>query len=265
MSGDSLGRVMFWDGRTGTLLQSMTTHDADVLALVVDQDGTGVFASGVDHKIVHLRNITVDGTGADAIAGEPAVRHRRSPPAPPPHERAFSLAKLLTWRAAPLPVSPPRRLQRRKWVLAGKRRDHTHDVRALALIPGPAPLVVSGGVDANLLVYLAEGFGQQGTCHRKVPPFSHVRAKSERRYLFRVDDVWTNDDGTGQRPLLHVAPAADLLLFENEGTLEVWHTPHKTVKNAAQELTVRAPPFFERLSRAGCVCCLFVDLPRSSA
>jgi U3 small nucleolar RNA-associated protein 4 len=60
VSGDSLGRVMFWDGRTGVMLQSLTTHDADVLAVVVDHSGTGVFASGIDHKVVHLQSVAVD-------------------------------------------------------------------------------------------------------------------------------------------------------------------------------------------------------------
>ncbi|CAN0483380.1 unnamed protein product, partial [Ectocarpus sp. 12 AP-2014] len=33
VSGDSCGRVQVWDGLTGTQLQSLTTHEADVLCL----------------------------------------------------------------------------------------------------------------------------------------------------------------------------------------------------------------------------------------
>ena len=56
-----------------------------------------------------------------------------------------------------------------RWVLSKKMRDHTHDVRALAL--GPQGLLVTGGVDTNLIVYSTLDFGQSGAQVRKIPPF----------------------------------------------------------------------------------------------
>lgn len=40
-----------WDGLTGTQLQSLTTHEADVLCLCVSEGQTEIFASGCDGKV----------------------------------------------------------------------------------------------------------------------------------------------------------------------------------------------------------------------
>eukprot|EP00122_Pirum_gemmata_P019872 Pgem_evm1s18591 len=49
-----MGMTQFWDGKHGTLVQSFQTHDADVVALVVNEDETTVYCSGSDNKIVEL-------------------------------------------------------------------------------------------------------------------------------------------------------------------------------------------------------------------
>lgn len=38
VSGDSRGKTSFWNGRTGTLVDSYQSHKADVLAVAVSQD-----------------------------------------------------------------------------------------------------------------------------------------------------------------------------------------------------------------------------------
>ncbi|CAG8457317.1 6299_t:CDS:10 [Acaulospora colombiana] len=50
VSGDSLGHVCFWDGKVGAMLQRFKAHDADVLCLTSNLEGTAVFSSGVDRK-----------------------------------------------------------------------------------------------------------------------------------------------------------------------------------------------------------------------
>lgn len=40
-----------WDGLTGTQLQSLATHEADVLCLCVTEGQTEIFASGCDGKV----------------------------------------------------------------------------------------------------------------------------------------------------------------------------------------------------------------------
>jgi U3 small nucleolar RNA-associated protein 4 len=65
VSGDSAGRVQFWDGSHGTLLCGFQQHAADVLALAATPKGDAVFASGVDHQVVVFKRVVA---GADDAA-----------------------------------------------------------------------------------------------------------------------------------------------------------------------------------------------------
>lgn len=145
-SGDSRGRVQFWNAKYGTLRQTFTQHEADVLSLVVDLKDKSVYASGVDNRVIQL---TLANTGRKA-----------------------------------------------EWILAGRCRDHTHDVRALAL--GPLGELVTGGVDCNLIVYSTSNFGALGASHRKIPPFPH-------------------------RKLIYVANAKNLIMYKHPRKLQLWH------------------------------------------
>ncbi|CAB3981633.1 U3 small nucleolar RNA-associated 4 homolog [Paramuricea clavata] len=58
ISGDSLGKTQFWDGKLGTLIKSFNVHIADVLAVCVNQKEDTVYASGVDNKLVQFKLIT---------------------------------------------------------------------------------------------------------------------------------------------------------------------------------------------------------------
>lgn len=51
VTGDSTGSVKFWDMATHTMVQSFSTHDADVLTLARDAAGDKVFSAGIDRKI----------------------------------------------------------------------------------------------------------------------------------------------------------------------------------------------------------------------
>eukprot|EP00547_Thalassionema_nitzschioides_P004694 CAMPEP_0194217950 /NCGR_PEP_ID=MMETSP0156-20130528/22581_1 /TAXON_ID=33649 /ORGANISM="Thalassionema nitzschioides, Strain L26-B" /LENGTH=948 /DNA_ID=CAMNT_0038947129 /DNA_START=26 /DNA_END=2872 /DNA_ORIENTATION=- len=61
VSGDSLGHVQFWDGKTGTMLQSFEQNDkkADVLSLAVTPDECKVFASGIDSRVICIERPTL--------------------------------------------------------------------------------------------------------------------------------------------------------------------------------------------------------------
>lgn len=52
VSGDSTGSVKFWDLKKFSLLQSFSSHEADVLSLAVNTTGTTVYSAGVDRKIM---------------------------------------------------------------------------------------------------------------------------------------------------------------------------------------------------------------------
>jgi U3 small nucleolar RNA-associated protein 4 len=61
VSGDSLGHVQFWDGMTGTMLQTFDQNDnkADVLDLAVSENESTVYASGVDSRVVSIERPAV--------------------------------------------------------------------------------------------------------------------------------------------------------------------------------------------------------------
>lgn len=124
VSGDSHGGLSFWHAPTGTLLQKFTHLTADVLALAVDPSNTTLFASGVDNQVVEFRRRGADMTSAGAAATSAT---------------AASSANM--------------------WAYAYSHRAHSHDVRALALSPNAnAPVLVSGGVDTQLVWYRADSF-----------------------------------------------------------------------------------------------------------
>ena len=137
--------AQFWSGTFGTLEASFAEHEADVLAIGVNEGEDTIYASGVDNKVISIRKV---GTG-----------------------------------------------NKDRWVLSKKMRDHTHDVRALAL--GPQGLMVTGGVDTNLIVYSSLDFGHSGAQVRKVPPFP-------------------------QQPFISMAPGAEMLLYQHPRKLQLW-------------------------------------------
>ena len=61
VSGDSLGHVQFWDGKTGTMIQTFDQNDnkADVLDLVVSENESKVYASGVDSRVISIERPTI--------------------------------------------------------------------------------------------------------------------------------------------------------------------------------------------------------------
>jgi len=113
VSGDALGNTQFWDGKTGTLISSFKSHQADILSLgtfslrshnkdglilithaAVDKTEKVVFSSGVDNKVAMFRLVEQEGVP--------------------------------------------------KWIYTSSVRSHTHDVNCLA-ISHHKDLLVSGG------------------------------------------------------------------------------------------------------------------------
>ncbi|KAJ8713520.1 hypothetical protein PYW07_013890 [Mythimna separata] len=54
VSGDSLGRLIFWDSTLGDQLESYSTHKADILSIAVSDDEKSLFCSGVDPVIMNF-------------------------------------------------------------------------------------------------------------------------------------------------------------------------------------------------------------------
>ncbi|XP_073947137.1 UTP4 small subunit processome component l(3)72Dn [Choristoneura fumiferana] len=57
VSGDSHGRLSFWDGALGDQIESYTTHKADILAIAVSDDEQKIYCSGVDPVILSYRRV----------------------------------------------------------------------------------------------------------------------------------------------------------------------------------------------------------------
>ncbi|CAM9496327.1 unnamed protein product, partial [Hapterophycus canaliculatus] len=153
-----------WDGLTGTQLQSLTTHEADVLCLCVAEGESQLFVSGCDGKVVsvekrqatptsdldtgtYMHDTELEDAGVDANAGS---RRKRT-----------------------------RARQGWEWTIGSMRREHTHDVLALAIhdqslddsrvenrgvgAARKGPVLVSAGVDASLSLYSVGGFKTQAS------------------------------------------------------------------------------------------------------
>jgi len=58
VTGDSLGHTQFWDGDMCTLIQSFDSHQADVLALAIDENAQAVYSTGVDSVITQFTTVT---------------------------------------------------------------------------------------------------------------------------------------------------------------------------------------------------------------
>ncbi|CAG9561258.1 unnamed protein product [Danaus chrysippus] len=54
VSGDSHGRLTFWDGNLGDQIEAYTTHKADILSIVVSDDERSLYCSGVDPVITNF-------------------------------------------------------------------------------------------------------------------------------------------------------------------------------------------------------------------
>jgi U3 small nucleolar RNA-associated protein 4 len=126
VSGDSMGTVKFWDRSTSTLLQSFTSHGADVLCLAIGSSNDSVYTSGVDQRTTEFLSVEVS-------TGKPS---------------ALSLG------------------HQRRWIQSCNRRLHSHDVRCLGVWPPASPvphkldlatpskispLLLSAGMDMSLI------------------------------------------------------------------------------------------------------------------
>lgn len=61
ISGDSRGKLSFWDGKMGALIESYQSHRADILSLVVSADRETLYCAGVDPNIVSYVKVNVKG------------------------------------------------------------------------------------------------------------------------------------------------------------------------------------------------------------
>ena len=55
ITGDSRGMLSFWNNEYGTLIQSIQSHKADILALALSQDSSTVFCAGIEPIVIEFK------------------------------------------------------------------------------------------------------------------------------------------------------------------------------------------------------------------
>ncbi|RKP09200.1 WD40-repeat-containing domain protein [Thamnocephalis sphaerospora] len=157
VSGDSLGRVLFWDAKLGTVLHTLDHHKADVLCLAAADDAV-VYSSGVDRKVNRYSRLDKKKRNKANASGD-----------------ADSAGS---------------------WVLSASARPHSHDVRALAVCPEvPINAIVSGGIGVQLVVCRHSSFPSERKQYLPFNPVAPLvsMAPASRLLLSRFDHsvrVW---------------------------------------------------------------------------
>lgn len=59
ISGDSRGKLTFWDGKVGAQIESYHSHRADILSICISADQKSLCCAGVDPSIINYERITV--------------------------------------------------------------------------------------------------------------------------------------------------------------------------------------------------------------
>ncbi|KAJ2617775.1 U3 small nucleolar RNA-associated protein [Coemansia sp. RSA 1365] len=141
VSGDSRGHVIFWDHIMHVAQQDFKALGADVLCLTADSSGHTVFASGVDPKVTQFK-LLIGGRPASEVGGGKKRGGARN----------------------------------RKWHLAGIRRYHTHDVRAIAVSSHfEHDLLITGGLDTQITSCESRGFPNENPYRQPCfPPLNGV-------------------------------------------------------------------------------------------
>lgn len=61
ISGDSRGKLTFWDSKIGAQLESYQSHKSDILAMCLSKDQTNLFCAGIDPNVHTFVKIEVKG------------------------------------------------------------------------------------------------------------------------------------------------------------------------------------------------------------
>ena len=153
VSGDSQGKLQFWNGKSGDLLCSIHQHSASIQCIAASEDQNTIFASGVDSRVVCIQRLSQQ-------------KHTEDKSSTPSSSTVVSRS---------LPSSD-------RWVYTSAHRPHSHDVYALAIAPrGPSSgsaaiakhssnrqsalsthsnddMLISGGLDCKVCIYSTSDF-----------------------------------------------------------------------------------------------------------
>lgn len=153
VTADSTGKTSFWDCKTGTLLQSLQQHCADVLTLAVAY-------------LPQSTECLLFGDSDSILPGSKRNRKGQTKAENNSVELVFSSgvdSKVAVFRRVPVDQNIS------KWVYSNSRRIHTHDVTAMAASQNG--YLVTGGTDTLLGVYSVKRFFFDSP--KRLLPFSH--------------------------------------------------------------------------------------------
>ncbi|KAF7794114.1 hypothetical protein EIP86_005244 [Pleurotus ostreatoroseus] len=194
VSGDSLGMVKFWDSKTSTQLHSFQAHGADVLCMTISPEGTAIYTSGVDQKVVQFTHIKTS--------------------------QSSTQSSLLSRSSG-------------RWVQTSSRRMHSHDVRALAIWPphtalppahrrvlplDVAPVLASGGLDMSVVLTPAALPASTAVAKVVNPLATSVVSTFEDAYHRRLAYTSAPYHASG----LHLARKARLVLCMRDAGVSLW-------------------------------------------
>lgn len=61
ISGDSRGKLTFWDGKVGAQIESYQSHRSDILTICLSESENSLYCAGVDPNIILYEKIIVKG------------------------------------------------------------------------------------------------------------------------------------------------------------------------------------------------------------
>lgn len=217
MSGDSAGRVILWDDKTHTALETFQKHKADVLALAVSPDGKTIFSTGVDRTIVRYTRTGVD------LTPQSRGTHGHGGGEEEEEEEEVS------------------------FVVSGMDRSHQHDVRALAMCTRPEiDALATGGMDVQIRVGSVKAFDRE-VMHPKVHNSTTSPKSSPSRLLPLAP----------KSPLANLVPARHWLLARSTHSVDLWalepevpFMPEGVKRQRASETPEASAPKYSALSKA---------------
>lgn len=128
MTGDSNGELIIWDKKSGNVLKVFSELKGDILALAVNQDQGIIYASGVDTKVICIRQVQLKGKKKYQAKIIGSNYHDRE-----------GVDK--------------------EWVYSGSTRGQSHDIKSLVYLETHQCLI-SGGVSTDLCIYSLEKYGK---------------------------------------------------------------------------------------------------------
>ncbi len=152
VTADSLSRVMFYAKSNMTMVQSIKSHQADVLCLTTNKAGDTLYSSGIDRLTQFTHQLTI---------------------------RVIVQYKILKQADG-----------KHKWIVAGDKRYHSHDVKALLL---HNDTLYSGGVDMTMVATKLKGFPNSKPMRQSPFPTNIISTSGNKLMVAQFTDhvkVW---------------------------------------------------------------------------